>query len=66
MAKLLGGLACQSLCSRCGYLSTLLLHERRKQAAVLLILQTCKSSLALLLPQSLASKPDMEAAAAKP
>jgi hypothetical protein len=44
----------------------LLLRERRAQAAVLLILQTCKSGLALLLPQSLAGKPDMEAAAAKP
>jgi hypothetical protein len=44
----------------------LLLHERRARAAVLLVLQTCKSGLALLLPQSLAGKPDVEAAAAKP
>jgi hypothetical protein len=44
----------------------LLLHERHAQAAVLLVLQTCKSGLALLSPQSLAGKPDVEAAAAKP
>jgi hypothetical protein len=36
------------------------------RAAVLLVLQTCKSSLALLSLQSLAGKLDVEAAAAKP
>jgi hypothetical protein len=36
------------------------------QAAVLLVLQTCKSGLVLLLPQSLAGKPDVEAAAVTP
>jgi hypothetical protein len=44
----------------------LLLCERHVQAAVLLVSQTCESGLALLLPQSLAGKPDVEAAAAKP
>jgi hypothetical protein len=44
----------------------LLLHERHVRAAVLLVSQTCKSGLALLLPQSLVGEPDMEAAAAKP
>ncbi len=56
----------QSLFLRCSCLSTLLLRERRPRAAVLLVLQMCKSGLALLLPQSLAGKPDVEAAAAKP
>jgi hypothetical protein len=44
----------------------LLLRERRAQAAVLLILQTCKSGLALLSPQSLVGEPDVEAVVAKP
>jgi hypothetical protein len=56
----------QSLCSRCSCLLTLLLHERCTRAAVLLVLQTCKSGLELLLPQSLAGKPDVEVAAAMP
>jgi hypothetical protein len=44
----------------------LLLCEHSARAAVLLVLQTCKSGLALLLPQSLAGEPDVEAVAAKP
>jgi hypothetical protein len=32
----------------------------------MLVSQTCKSSLALLSPRSLAGKPDMEAVEAKP
>jgi hypothetical protein len=36
------------------------------QAAVLLLLQTCKSGLALLSPGSLVGEPDVEAVAAKP
>ncbi len=56
----------RSLCSCCSCQSTLLLRERHAQAAVLLISQTCESALALLLLQSLAGEPDMEAAAAKP
>jgi hypothetical protein len=56
----------QSLCLHCSCLLMLLLHKRRARAAVLLVLQTCKSGLALLSPRSLASKPDVEAAAAKP
>jgi hypothetical protein len=44
----------------------LLLRERRAQAAVLLVSQTCKSGLALLSLRSLAGEPDVEVAAAKP
>jgi hypothetical protein len=54
----------QSLCLRCSCLLTLLLRKHHTQAAVLLVSQTCKSGLALLLLQSLAGKPDVEAAAA--
>ncbi len=50
----------------CSCLSLLLLRERRTRAAVLLVSQTSKSGLALLSPRSLAGKPDVEAAAAKP
>jgi hypothetical protein len=66
VATLLVGLVGQSLFLRCSCLSTLLLHERRAQAAVLLVSQTCKSGLPLLSPQSLVGEPDVEAAAAKP
>jgi hypothetical protein len=48
------------------HLLMLLFHERRARATVLLVLQTCKSGLALLSPQSLEGKLDVEAAAAKP
>jgi hypothetical protein len=47
-------------------LSTLFLGECRTPAAVLLVAQACKGGLTLLPPQSLADKPDVEAAAAKP
>ncbi len=56
----------QSLFLRCSCLSMLLFCKRCTQAAVLLVSQTCKSGLALLSPQSLAGKPDVEAAATKP
>jgi hypothetical protein len=56
----------QSLFLRCSCLLTLLPRERHARAAVLLVLQTCKSGLPLLSPRSLAGKPDVEAAAAKP
>ncbi len=66
VATSLVGLVGQRLFSRCSCLLTLLLHERRARAAVLLVSQTCKSGLPLLSPQSLAGEPDVEAAAAKP
>ncbi len=44
----------------------LLLHLQRASAAFLLVLQVSKSSLTLLLPQGLTSKPGMEASTAKP
>jgi hypothetical protein len=49
----------QSLLLRCSCLSMLLLRERRVQAAVLLVSQTCESGLALLSPQSLAGETDV-------
>ncbi len=54
------------LCSRGGHLLTLLLCLQRATAAFLLVLQASKSSLTLLLPQGLASKPGVEASTAKP
>jgi hypothetical protein len=55
-----------SLCSHGGRLLTLLLHLQRTSAAFLLMLQAGKSSLMLLSPQGLASKPGVEALTAKP
>ncbi len=54
------------LCSRGSRLLTLLLRLQRVSTAFLLVLQAGKSSLMLLLPQGLASKPGMEALTAKP
>jgi hypothetical protein len=56
----------QSLCLRCSCLSTLLLRKHHARAAVLLVLQTYKNSLALLSPRSLAGEPDMDVLARKP
>jgi hypothetical protein len=47
-------------------LLTLLLRLQRASAAFLLMLQAGKSSLTLLLPRGLGSKPGMEASTAKP
>ncbi len=54
------------LCSRGGRLLTLLPRLQCASAAFLLVLQAGKSSLTLLSPQGLASKPGMEASMAKP
>jgi hypothetical protein len=54
------------LCLRGSRLLTLLLHLQRLSAAFLLMLQAGKSSLTLLSPRGLASKPGMEASTAKP
>jgi hypothetical protein len=56
----------QSLCLRFSYLLMLLFRECRALVAVLLVSQTCKSGLGLLLPQSLAGKSDVEAAVVMP
>jgi hypothetical protein len=66
LPALLVSLVGQSLCLRCSCLLMLLLCKRCTQAAVLLVLQTSKSGLALQSPQSLVGKPDVEVAAAKP
>jgi hypothetical protein len=63
---LLISLVSYGLCLHGGRLLTLLLHLQRASAAFLLVLQAGKSSLMLLLPQGLASKPGMEASTAKP
>jgi hypothetical protein len=65
-AKLLGSLINCGLCARDSRLSMLFLGKCRTPAAVLLVAQGCKGGLTLLAPQSLADKPDVEAAAAKP
>ncbi len=54
------------LCSRGAPLPTLLLCLQCTSAAFLLVLQVGKSSLTLLLPRGLASKPGVEASTAKP
>ncbi len=54
------------LCLRGSRLLTLLLRLQRASAAFLLVLQAGKSSLTLLLPRGLASKPSVEASTAKP
>jgi hypothetical protein len=54
-----------SLCLPGGRLLTLLLRLQRASAAFLLVLQAGMSSLTLLWPQGLASKPGVEASMAK-
>jgi hypothetical protein len=54
------------LCLHGGCLLTLLLRLQHVSTAFLLVLQVGKSSLMLLLPQGLASKPGLEASTARP
>ena len=66
LATLLIGLIGQCFLPRGRFLSSPLVSHCRAQAAYLLVSQAGKSGLTLLLPQSLASKPGMEALTAKP
>ncbi len=54
------------LCLRGGRLLTLFLRLQRASAAFLLVLRAGKSSLTLLFPQGLASKPGVKVSTAKP